>query len=369
MKALTLLVLPCLVLFQLPVENPNWKFHAEPAPEWNERFASKSGWIGGDGAYSVALKGNRIVWLFSDTWIGKIQDGKRIDATIVNNTVAMQRGRDASSPVEFIIRQDANKKATAFVVPKNGPGWYWLFSAARIGDRLLMFLPRIEKTRDPGVFGFRQTGLALGIVENPDDEPKLWRIEQRTVPFVVTTPERNLTWGMATVSTDEYVYFFGTDEIRGKNQVRHLILARAPLDHATHLASWRFYQDGQWIEDFHQCSHLADHVGSEGSVSYLPILRQYGLVYTHNGLSDRIMMRTAAQPWGPWSAPTVLYTCPEMKADKNLFSYAAKAHPALAENDELIISYVVNSFDFWQVARDARLYWPKFVRVKFTAAP
>jgi hypothetical protein len=60
---------------------------------------------------------------------------------------------------------------------------------------------------------------------------------------------------------------------------------------------------------------------------------------------------------------TVLYECPEMGRDKRLFSYAAKAHPTLSSGDDLVVSYVVNSYYFWQVARDATLYWPRFVRV------
>ena len=37
---------------------------------------------------------------------------------------------------------------------------------------------------------------------------------------------------------------------------------------------------------------------------------------------------------------------------------------ALSSGRDVVVSYVVNSFDFWQVARDARLYWPRFVRVR-----
>ena len=39
----------------------------------------------------------------------------------------------------------------------------------------------------------------------------------------------------------------------------------------------------------------------------------------------------------------------------------------LSSGQDLVVSYVVNSFDFWQVAREAKLYWPRFVRV--TLAP
>jgi hypothetical protein len=53
-----------------------------------------------------------------------------------------------------------------------------------------------------------------------------------------------------------------------------------------------------------------------------------------------------------------------MSRDKRLFCYGAKAHPTLSSGQDLVVTYVVNSFDFWQVAREARLYWPRFVRVR-----
>ena len=52
-----------------------------------------------------------------------------------------------------------------------------------------------------------------------------------------------------------------------------------------------------------------------------------------------------------------------MKRDKRVFSYAAKAHPHLAGDSELVISYCVNAFDLGTVVNDATLYWPSFVRV------
>ena len=89
----------------------------------------------------------------------------------------------------------------------------------------------------------------------------------------------------------------------------------------------------------------------------------YALVYSENGLSPRILGRFAESPEGPWSAPVLLHTCPEMKADKKVFTYAAKAHPHLGGERELVVSYVVNSFDLAPVINDATLYWPRFVRV------
>jgi hypothetical protein len=77
-------------------------------------------------------------------------------------------------------------------------------------------------------------------------------------------------------------------------------------------------------------------------------------------------MRRSSSPVGPWSDELVLYHCPEMKWREKIFCYAAKAHPALAQApNELVISYASNSLHVPDVIEDARLYFPRFVRVKF----
>src|SRR5262245_3621937 len=60
---------------------------ALPAPDLDAMFQQTDGWIGGDGGSSVAWSPQKTLWLFSDTWVGKIREGKRTDATIVNNSV------------------------------------------------------------------------------------------------------------------------------------------------------------------------------------------------------------------------------------------------------------------------------------------
>jgi hypothetical protein len=65
---------------------------ATPAPDLDALFVRADGWIGADGAFSVSLSPRRTLWLFSDTWVGKVRDGRRTDATVVNNTVGVQEG-------------------------------------------------------------------------------------------------------------------------------------------------------------------------------------------------------------------------------------------------------------------------------------
>jgi hypothetical protein len=338
---------------------------AQPAPEWNGRFLQKEGWIGGDGAYSVAVTPQRTLWLFSDTWVGSVQEGRRTKATIVNNTVAVQEGHGDQAKLEFVVAKGKDGKPAALIVPADGRGWFWLQAGVCIDGKLYLFLAQIEKTKDPSVFGFRQIGMWLGIVANPLDHPTAWRVEQKPLPCVEFSAERHLAFGSAVLRDGDNLYIYGIDEEgKGLGRKKHLVAARVPVQEVANFAAWRFYRDGEWITDHRHPSRLAEGVANECSVSYLPERKQYVAIYSERGLSPLIVARTAPSPVGPWSATTVLYRCPEMTWDRNIFCYAAKAHPGLAASDELLISYVANSYDFWQVARDARLYWPRFVKVK-----
>jgi hypothetical protein len=338
---------------------------AVPAPDLDALFERADGWIGADGAYSVALSPGRTLWLFSDTWVGKVRDGRRTDATIVNNSVGVQEG--AGGRLTYSIARGADGKPAALIVPADGRGWFWL--QAGVADdrgRLSLFLNQVEKTDSKSVFGFRCVGLWLGTVANPDQPPESWRVRHLKMPNTVFSEDRMLAWGAAALRVGDDLYVYGTDERRGKGpQGRRMVLARVPAASVGDFAAWRYFRDGSWGEDFRNPSPLAGGIASEYSVT--PFGKGYLAVYTEQGLSPRILGRTADRPWGPWSAPAVLYKCPETGRDKNLFCYAAKAHPALSSGQDLVVSYVVNSFDFWQVARDARLYWPRFVRVTLAA--
>jgi hypothetical protein len=338
---------------------------AAPAPDLDALFERADGWIGADGAYSVALSPKRTLWLFSDTWVGKVRDGRRMDATIVNNTVGVQEGSDRR--VTYTIAKGSDGKPAALIVPADKRGWFWPQAGAADRGRLSLFLNQVEKTDDKDVFGFRSVGLWLGTVADAGKPPEEWRVEQVKMPNAVFSKDRTLAWGATVLRIGDDLYVYGIDERRGKGPLdRQMVLARVPEASVGTFADWRYFRNGAWAEDFRNPSPLAGDIASEYSVT--PFGKRYLAVYTERGLSPRIMGRTADSPWGPWSAPAVLYECPEMGRDKKVFCYAAKAHPCLSSGRDVVVSYVVNSYDFWQVAREAKLYWPRFVRVTLAAS-
>jgi len=340
---------------------------AEPAPEWNAKFTGKKGWIGGDGVYSAVIGSRRVLWLFGDTLLGAVKDGRRDGAVMVNNTVGIQAGQGADAALRFVAGETKERKPAALLTPADGKGWFWPHATVRIGDRLFLFLMQIVKTKEEGAFGFQQVGECLAVVENPDDKPRMWRMKQHKVPFTEFGRDRERSWGSSVLRDGEHLYVYGY-ETRGKGiGKRRLLAARAPVGSVEDFKTWRFRTSKGWSDKSEEAVTLADGFATEFSVCPMPGQKNYVAVYTENGLSDRIMGRFADTPAGPWSAPVLLYKCPEMAKDKGVFSYAAKAH-RWAARDDLLISYCVNSWEFARLFRDEAVYRPKFVRVKLRPA-
>jgi hypothetical protein len=344
------------------------RFHAEALPGYDACFDRREGWIGGDGVYSVALPGDRVAWLFGDTFIGKVTGNRREDAALVHNSSAVQQGTEWScSAITFHYSIADGGEPQDLIAPADGRGWLWLLDGLVAGRELHIFMIQIEKTDPASTFGFRVTDSSLGVVQNPEAPPRSWRMRQYRIPFARFSDQGDLLFGSAVLSEEGFVYIYGTQETRanGKHD-RHMVLARAPQDAIIDFSAWRFFSNGNWIPDVAKADRLVDGVASEYSVSFLPLQERYALIYTEKGFSRNILMRMAPRPWGPWGDPVVLFQCPEAERRPGIFCYAGKGHPELSqEKSDLIISYIASSDDFEELIQDAALYRPRFIRVTF----
>ncbi|MGA2749376.1 MAG: DUF4185 domain-containing protein [Verrucomicrobiota bacterium] len=348
---------------------PEPSFVVTTAPDYNRLFTRQDGWTGADIATSVPLLDGRILWLFGDTWIGPVRNGRHTDSAMVHNTIAIQQGLDpASARIEFFYGEK-DGKPDDFIKPADGVGYFWLSDAGIQTDRgLYLFMGHTVSV--PGgnsVWGFRGIGIVMAKIANPSDDPARWRVEQVPVPWVQSDSAGNeKAFGMPLLREGNLVYLYGL-EVDKTAQDRYLLAGRADVNTLEDFSTWEFYADGVWQRDYRKASRLCDQMGAELSVSYLPRFKRYVLVYTESGLSEKIMLRWAGSPVGPWSAPRIVFRTPEMSWDKSYFCYAAKAHPELSrQEDELLVSYVCNADNFWKMAADARIYRPQFLRLKFS---
>jgi hypothetical protein len=344
-------------------------YSVEPLPKYDVLFCREEGWTGADAAYSVEFSDKITLWLFSDTWIGDVVDGKHTGATMVNNSIGLQRGKDPeTASVKFLWRTTKDRKPAAFIKPDDGTGWFWMLDGIVADGKLYLVLMQTIKTGEKGVFGFKHVGTWLGEVKNPHDEPLKWRIKQHKIPYGRYSKKGNLFFGSALIRDGDFIYIYGGSEDWSKGMSgRSMILARVPYNKLADFEQWRFFSDGNWRSHMTGISGLFAGTATEYSVCYEPSIKQYVSVYTQNGMSRNIMMRFSPAPVGPWSKAQKVYECPEVEWHKTYFCYAAKAHPEISKKGELVITYVCNSTDFWQMAKDARIYRPRFLRMKFAA--
>jgi hypothetical protein len=104
----------------------NPSFAVSIAEDYNRLFTREEGWTGADIATSLPLQDRRILWLFGDSWIGKVRNGRHTDSAMVHNTVAIQQGLDpAAARLEFFYHEK-DGKPDAFIQPFDEPGELWL---------------------------------------------------------------------------------------------------------------------------------------------------------------------------------------------------------------------------------------------------
>jgi hypothetical protein len=339
------------------------------APEWDAIFQRESGWIGADGNYSIPLGGETTLWLFSDTFVGEVKGGKRVKARMINNSIAVHHGTNAP---EFSYRRAEDGTPASFIKPEHGSkrDYFWLCHGTRTSRGLYFFLQRVVTVRSDTPFGFKLVDGWLAHVANPDAPPLQWRITQTKVPFTKISSKGALIFGGAVLCEGDYAYVFGGDsrpEAKKAGRPNGLVLARVPVEQLAEFSQWRFWGGGVWQEDSRKVVPVFPNVGSEFSVSWLSGRKSYAAVYSE-GIGGRIVVRLAPALAGPWGEPVEVYRCPEMDWPSKAFCYAGKAHPELTSApDELLITYAANAWDFWDLFKDARLYWPRFVRVKLEA--
>jgi hypothetical protein len=197
-------------------------------PQYDDLFSNEKGWTGADGAYSVALTPTTTAWFFGDTWIGQVINGQHVNATLVNNSMAIQYGKDPeTAAIGFFYGHSADGKVTAFIQPEDGRGWFWMFDGVMTPKGLYVFLIQIDRTGKDSVFDFKVIGSWLGQVDNLKDPPSEWRIRQFKIPWVEFSATRGILWGSAVIQVKNNLYIYGTAEDRqNKVHQKHMLLCR-----------------------------------------------------------------------------------------------------------------------------------------------
>jgi len=366
-------------------DTASFVYTVEPAPQWTNLFLRNSGWFGADGIFSIPLSGvdknnndgnKKTLLVFSDTYIGEVKNNKPLpDNNMVNNTIAYMNGNDPDpANIHFHYKQASNGKPETFFVPQTStttkPQLFWLgdgFINKEKNNALYLFGYKVIRT-GAGVFDFKETAVSMIAVKNAHKPPFTNQRQIETSLHINSKSlgEGNLGAGVlvntkwaGANNADGYVYVYGCI---GQN--KNVVVARVKPFDIEDQNKWRFYDGANWSENIEDIQPITNGASNELSMTPLPDGR-FLLVFQVMGLSDKVGIRIAASPVGPFSTIKEIYTTPEWK--EGIWTYNAKAHPNLSKPGELLISYNTITADFWNdIQKNAHIYRPRFIKLKYS---
>jgi len=213
---------------------------------------------------------------------------------------------------------------------------------------------------EPGNYNFTTVGHSVAILKNlgnTAERPEFNLYED--YPTLLFSEDRD-GFGSAAVAVDNLLYIYGC-EVQVDDVMAPCRLARVPFDKVLDRDAWQFYQ-GQNTWSNQLASAITVFRGSGMmSVFYSEYLARYVAIYSQP-LSNRVMMRTARQPQGPWSQAIELFEAKETSSPTG-WVYDALAHPELSTDNGRSI-YVTYSRHTARFQTEIRL-----VEVKVALSP
>ena len=350
------------------------------APEWTSLFDTTSGWSGADGIFSFGLDGNDSpgglhragsLFVFSDTFIGDVSpSGVRSNTTMINNSMGFLPSNGLSQGMRFFW-DDHGSQPQSIVTPHtplSQPGdWYWFADGVVIGDQFHLLAMRMEHNNGPPGWNFARAGMTLFTLNKNGPYTRAAATEVDTPLSIPESSARGASFFGAGIMAntveagapfpDGYIYVYGSQE----DQVKKLLLARVLPQDFENFSAWRYWDGTGWSTDIQSRATLTGRISNELSVTPLPDGR-FALIFSLDTLSNKVAMKIAPTPWGPFGNAEILWDIPAAPIP-NVFTYNAKAHAHLSEPGELLISYNVNTFEFWDHFAYADIYRPRFIKL------
>ncbi|MGA5147996.1 DUF4185 domain-containing protein [Streptomyces griseoincarnatus] len=331
-------------------------------------------WTGGDGTHSVRLPDGRLLWLFSDTFLGRVHRPP-------NPAGEAYAWRDGSAPLvrnSAVVMRDGRPESTlpAPLFPDPAPGsWRWPV-AARVEPRSPGASEQVLRV----LLWVRRHGAPPWIY----GEPLATEVATLTLPALrlesVTTVldqrrvgdlSRRVLFGTTLVEEDGWTYVFGGDDGRPASRAAsHAHVARVPEGGLADPAAWEYWDGSGWRSRARPAPVLGD--GRRTGVgSAFTVTRDDGtyVLFTMAAGAEGLATVTAywaCSPAGPWHGPAGAFT-PALPASGTA-AYNPQAHPELSRGGRLVLSLDVNWLETSAAAamlsRNVSLYRPRFVTVR-----
>jgi len=332
-------------------------------------FPFTEGWLGGDGDVSVPISSTQTLFIFSDTYVGKKNQKRRMEEgmKMVSNTVAIETCLPhGKTEVHYFWNNMYSDNPEPIFKSFTERYRYWVNDAFIHKGNLYVLLVKVasKEAMAPGdLFSFSLPGFTLAKISNPLDIPIQWKIELIPLPGFAN-PLKGL---QARIILDNYLYFF----ISRNDKTQHLV--RKNLDFIDNPEkSFEYYAlDKTWKTGINtdDMDTLINGFRSN-TVNYHSDIRKWVMVCDIRFLDNKINIRTAPELTGPWSDEKVVYECPEVTEGSDAYSkfnfcylpreciqnYDSKTHT-------MLITYDISNSSYSEINSNEKIYTPKIIKL------
>jgi hypothetical protein len=306
--------------------------------------------FGFDGAYSIPV-GDRILWLFGDTFV-RDREMLRNSAIFTdffdpdNGPGAMRVKVDQDGhPVPIINCTYQEKKTKCRIWPLHGISLNYKIYLYYV---LVKVIPGDDFPYRSLFFNFEEIG--SGLAEYDIGLDRTTRLLKGNDLIWWNKNEGN--FGGSVIDRSDYIYIFGVYKgSLGKNSTR---LSRVKKDDIKDYSKYRYLKSfkPEWTSNIKKAIDVIDDVPCELSISYNEYLKKYLIVHSLVS-TDSIILKVSDNIWGPYED---YYIIPLKRAFPKTLQYAGKEHRELAKQNgrTIYITYV-----------ESAIYWPHLLEVKF----
>lgn len=330
-------------------------------------------WTGGDGTHSVRLPDGRVLWLFSDTYLGQVHrppdpvgasyPWRDTAAPLVRNSAVVMDGRG---------RLESTLPAPLFPDPAQNQ-WRWPV-AARVEPRSPGSSEKVVRVllwvraggQSPWIYGVpTATEVATLSLPGLRVESVVKVLDQSLVP----DPSRRILFGTTLAENGGWTYVFGGDDGQAASRpASSAYVARVREGRLGDAGAWRYWDGTGWSLWPRPVSGAK--VGSAFSV--VRVEGTYVLFTMAAGTAGLTTVTSywACSPVGPWHGPTGNFS-PSLPT-AGVAAYNPQVHPELSGDGRLVLSYDVNwletSGPSAGINANVTLYRPRFVTVRVARA-
>ena len=297
--------------------------------------------------------------MMGDSFLAKVEDSKRNpDCKMINNTfIVLDKNKKES---KAIFKGDFNDPET-MLVPNQDNGkheFYWPGHGYEYKNELHVFMSRFVHI-DPVDGGWNFKYIGTDYLKLEKDTYNI--ISRDNFPY---SNINGVHYGHSILKDGDYTYIYGTWHDKAN---ANLHVARAQMNDTTNkLTHFEFFNGVSWSEnpkDTQPLKGINKLTPEQFSVfkhndKYVFVMQERGLFL------GNIYSYVSDSPIGPWRNEKHLYHATEQENTKDeIFTYNAMAHPQYIQDNRLLVSYCVNSFNVPSIHEYISFYRPRFIWV------